>query len=89
MYVELMKSQEVKEYIAERMRKNLLLHDIVEHDLVDNLSTNSVAEMYHNAVNCLHCVLYEYCDCEHCMETIQTYIEKGVKGLNEHNSNQL
>ena len=83
MYVELMNDQEVKEFVAERMRKNLLLHDIVEHDLVDNLSTNSVSEMYHNAVNCLHCVLYEYCDCKHCMETIQTYIEKGVKGLND------
>lgn len=83
MYVELMKAQEVKEFIEERNRKNQLLHDIVEHDLVDNLSTKSVAEMYQNAVNCLHCLLYEYCDCEHCIETIQTYIEKGVKGLND------
>ena len=89
MYVELMKAQEVKEFVAERNRKNMLLQDIVEHDLADNLSTKRVAELYQDAVNCLHCLLYEYCDCEHCIETIQTYIEKGVKGLNDNTTEQL
>jgi hypothetical protein len=85
MYVELMKAEEVKEYIAERNRKNQLLHDIVTHDLVDNLTTKSIAELYQDAVNCLHCLLYEYCECDYnkCMETIKKYIEKGVKGLND------
>ena len=61
----------------------------ISRDLVDNLSTKRVAELYQDAVNCLHCLLYEYCDCEHCIETIQTYIEKGVKGLNDNTSEQL
>ena len=83
MYVEPMKPQEVKEFIEQRNRKNQLLHSIIEHDLVDRLSTKSVAEIYQDAVNCLYCLLYEYCDCEHCKETIEVYIEKGVKGLND------
>lgn len=89
MYVELMNAQEVRQLVAERNRKNSLLNDIIVHELVDNLSTKSVAELYQSTVNCLHCLLYEYCDCEHCIETIETYIEKGVKGLNDNNTKQL
>ena len=89
MRIELMKAQEVKELVQERGRKNLLLRSIIAHDLADNLSTKSIAEFYQNAVNCLHCVLYEYCDIDHCIETIEKYIEKGVKGLNDNTTEQL